>query len=112
MMAILFTWAACVSGGSCYDYHTQTIHIDIDTVTPYVLAHEVGHHAYFNEMTAQQRRDQAIGDDVRDEEAWADVYASCHLGRGPKWMLVNGYNVSIGPSRFKRICRFIRAKGI
>ena len=94
---------------ACYDYPTRQIRLDPTAVTPYILTHEVGHHVYFNTLTDQERRDQAINDPaVRNEEAWADTYAACILGHGPKWLRTHGYGIRIGHARFWRICNFIR----
>jgi hypothetical protein len=110
LVAILLTLAACNAGNAgCYDYTTRTIHLDPHKITPYVLTHELGHHVYFNTLTTEQRRNQAVNDPgVRNEEAWADVYAACILGHGPRWMRTNGYHVRIGKPRFRRICTAIK----
>lgn len=98
------------AASGCYDYSDRTVRLNPHRITPYILTHELGHHVYFNQLTPEQRRAQAVNDPrVRNEEAWADVYAACVLDRGPRWMRVNGYRVRIGLRRFKRICRAVKA---
>jgi hypothetical protein len=110
MIAILVTLGVCAfNNDSCYDYGTQTVVINPATVTPYSLTHEVGHAHYFTVLTDQQRHEVAVNDPrVRNEEAYADVFAACILGKGPRWMRSNGYGVRVGHQKFKRLCRMIK----
>lgn len=95
-------------GGSdgCYDYDTRVITLNPSRVTPYVLTHEIGHAYYFQ----QANRGQLIVGDpaVREEEAFADLYAACTLSRGPGWMRRTGYRVRVSTARYRRICGLIR----
>ena len=111
---IILSAAGChhPNAQACYDYESRTVHYDPHEITPYILVHELGHHVYFNQLSAEQRRDQAVNaPGVRNEEAWADVYAACILGYGPRWMRTNGYHVRIGETRYRRICAAIRSLG-
>lgn len=93
----------------CYDYPSRTVILDPAQITPYVLAHELGHAVYFERLTPAERRELAVDDaEVREEEAWADTYAACVLGRGPRWMRTHGYGARVGLDRFRRICTAIR----
>jgi nickel-dependent lactate racemase len=110
---IILTAAGChhPNAHACYDYNTQTVNLNPHEITPYILTHELGHHVYFNTLTTEQRRNQAVNDPgVINEEAWADVYAACILGYGPRWLRSNGYGIRIGINRFRRICGVIRGK--
>lgn len=92
----------------CYDYSSGVVHLDPEHITPYLVTHEVGHAVYFQRLSPAQRRMLAVrSPGVRPEEAFADVYAACALGRGPRWLRSNGYRVSVGIARFRRICRFV-----
>ena len=110
-VTIALVFGICPGGSDgCYSYESGVVTLDPQRVTPYVLTHEVGHVVYFRQMSDAERRAVAVGDpDVRDEEAFADVYAACVLGLGPRWLARNGYGVRIGPHRFRRICRAARA---
>lgn len=92
---------------SCYDYPTRSIHLN--SFDPYVVTHELGHAYYFTTLDQATRNRVKVGDTrVREEEAFADTFSACVLGRGPRWMRTTGYHVTIGLERFKRICRLIR----
>lgn len=110
MLTITLSFLACIlPTDGCYDYETGVIHINPKTVTPYILTHEVGHHFYFRVLDADMRSKLSVGDpNIMEEEAWADVYAACILGRGPRWMKTHGYRVQVELNRFKHICKTIK----
>jgi hypothetical protein len=100
--------APCHDSGSCYDYSTRTVRLN--SFEPYTVTHELGHAFYFDALDDAARRDVAVGDPhVRNEEAFADVFSACVLGRGPRWLASTGYRVRVGPARFWRICGAIRS---
>lgn len=98
---------ACSTGHrGCYDYDTRTIHVA--TWDPEVITHELGHAWYF-QQSSEVRQSVSVGDStVRDEEAFADVFAACVQGYGPRWMSTHLYRVKISLERFKTICRTIK----